>query len=401
MSEGRFDAAVVGAGPVGLAAALALSGMGLRTILIGPVPERRDGRTAALLRGSVDLLAGLGIWPALQEEAGALRAIRLVDATDSLFRPPPVTFRASEIGLDAFGWNVENARLSEVMAQAVGRAEIARREALVGGFAATDETAQLLLADGSSIEASLVVAADGRSSRVRRQAGIAVRERRYPQAAFTVVLRHERDHDGVSTEFHTRNGPVTLVPLPGRRSSLVWVTLPRHAARLMEVDEANLAQAVEGAVRSLLGRMEVAGPRGTVPLASLSAERLVSHRLALAGEAAHVLPPIGAQGLNLGFADVSALASSLRASGRDGRIDPGRDGVLSRYARARRLDTRVRSLAVDGLNRILLSDLPPLDAVRGLGLGLVGHVGPLRRAVMRAGLPVNPAARSVVDATSG
>ncbi|WP_375457951.1 FAD-dependent monooxygenase [uncultured Enterovirga sp.] len=385
MTGDRFEVAVVGAGPVGLAAALAFAQAGLATCLVGPEPERRDGRTAALLGPSVDLLRDIEIWPALAEASGPLRVLRIVDDTGSLFRPPPVSFRADEIGLEAFGWNVENARLAGILADAArAQSGLTWSTALVGGFE-TDDLAHLSCLDGSRIAASLVVAADGRHSRVREAAGITTSERSYRQSAFTTILRHERPHGDASTEFHTGSGPFTLVPLPGRRSSLVWVTLPRHAERLMGASDADLAFAVEAAAASLLGTMTVAGPRGTVPLSTMSVSGYVGPRLALAGEAAHVLPPIGAQGLNLGLADVAALVRMLTASRAEG-IDVGAEAGLARYARERQNDVRLRSVAVDGLNRSLLAGFAPIDAARGIGLGLLGGIGPLRRAVMRAGL---------------
>lgn len=386
MTGRRFDVAVVGAGPAGLSAALASAEAGWTTCLVGPLPDRSDGRTAALLGGSVALLERLGAWTALAPGAARLATLRIVDATGSLFRPPPTEFRADEIGLPEFGWNVENARL------AAGLAEVARRasgltwiEMLAAGSGPA-RPGTLRLADGEEIEADLVVAADGRGSALRRAAGIATREHRYPQSAFTTVLAHALPHGDASTEFHTRAGPMTLVPLPGRRSSLVWVTVPQHARRLAAAPDGEVARAVESAVGSLLGRMEVDGPRGAVPIASLSAERLTGERLALVGEAGHVLPPIGAQGLNMGFADIAALSRLLEGAFRSGS-DPGSPALLSGYERARRADIRVRSLAVDGMNRALLSSFLPLDMLRGLGLGLLGGIGPLRRSVMRVAMP--------------
>lgn len=389
MMSDRYDVAVVGAGPVGLAAALAFAQAGLATCLLGPAPERRDGRTAALLAPSVELLGGLGLWPAIAAEAGALRVLRIVDETGSLFRPPPVAFRAAEIGLEAFGWNIENARLAAILAEAARRQPGLDWSTDLVRDVAVDDLARLTRADGSRVSASLVVASDGRRSRVREAAGIGTRERAYRQSAFTTILRHERPHEDASTEFHTRSGPFTLVPLPGPRSSLVWVTVPRHAERLLAASDDDLASAVEEAAGSILGRMSVDGPRGTYPLAAMSVDSYVGPRLALAGEAAHVLPPIGAQGLNLGFADVAALAR-LVASARDSGTDPGAAAGLADYARERRRDVGLRALAVDGLNRSLLAGLAPLDAARGLGLGLMGAIGPLRRAVMRAGLAGTP-----------
>ena len=379
----RSEIAVVGTGPVGLVAALGLARAGWSTCLVGPAAAPSDGRTAALMAPSVDFLSGLGLWDELAAGAGPLRALRLVDDTGSLFRPPPVLFRAEEIGLAAFGWNVENARLIGSLGQEVSRTPaLQRREANVEAARFGADGVALHLSDGTTLEAGLVVAADGRDSLVRNSAGIDARRTAYPQRAITTLLDHERPHDDISTEFHTRAGPFTLVPLPGRRSSLVWVTSPHHAARLLAADDSTFADAVERRSRSLLGRMAVAGSRGSVPLASVLAGRFAGPRLVLAGEAAHALPPIGAQGLNLGLADVAALLRILVPGS-----DPGEPARLDRYGRERRRDAALRSTAVDLLNRSLLRALLPLDALRGIGLGLLGGSGPLRRAVMRAGLP--------------
>jgi 2-octaprenyl-6-methoxyphenol hydroxylase len=392
MSAAGCDVAVIGAGPVGLVAALSFAQAGLSVRLVGPAPTAQDGRTAALLDGSLRLLETIGIWPGLAAEAAPLRVMRLVDDTGSLFRPRPVTFSSKEIGLEAFGWNVENATLTAALAGAVGQAgTIEWTESLASGFVA-GEPARVTLENGEAIEARLVVAADGRRSRIRERAGIGAHLHPYPQRAVTTILRHAREHGDASTEFHTRAGPFTLVPLPGRRSSLVWVTSPHHAERLLRLGDDELARVIERQSQNLLGAIEIDGPRGCVPLASQSVDRLVAPRLALVGEAAHVLPPIGAQGLNLGFADVAALARLVTDA-----PDPGAETVLRRFERERRGDVRLRSAAVDGLNRALLSDLVPVDALRGLGLGILAHVGPLRRFVMRAGLT----SRSVSPGASG
>lgn len=382
----RYDITIVGPGPVGLLAALSLA-PGRRVCLVGPLAEGRDGRTAALLAPSVEMLADLGVWPALAPHAAPMTHMRIVDDSDSLFRPPPVEFAASEVNLEAFGWNVENARLTAALAEAVAAdSRIEWRRVLLQDVTA-GECARLTLADGETIEADLVVAADGRRSRVREAAGIEVREHRYRQTALTTILRHQRSHRNVSTEFHKRAGPITLVPMPpgerpGWRSSLVWVAEPHHAKRLLSLGDEGFATAVELISHRVLGSMEVDGPRGSVPLGAMKAKRFVGERLALVGEAAHVLPPIGAQGLNLGFTDVSTL-HRLLAKGRD----PGDPATLGLYDRTRRADVRLRSIAVDGLNRSLLSGSPLVDAARGIGLGLLGRIGPLRRAVVRAGLP--------------
>ena len=386
MEHEAFDVAVVGAGPVGLLAALRLGQSGHRVCLVGPEPARQDGRSAALFGPSVELLEQAGLWPALVTGAGPLRILRIVDDTGSLFRPPPVEFRADEIGLAAFGWNVGNADLTAALATALrDQVGVTWIETAAAGFEDGDP-AGVLLADGTIVAASLVVAADGRRSVIRTSAGIGASERSYPQSAFTTVLSHERDHGDVSTEFHTRGGPFTLVPLPGRRSSLVWVTSPHHARRLAASEADILARAVEERSHALLGAVEVAGPRGVVPLVAMRAQRLAAGRLVLVGEAAHVLPPIGAQGLNLGFADVAALLRAVESV--TGGLSTGDvERATGTYARARALDIGARTTLVDGLNRALLSDLLPVDLARGLGLGLLGTVGPLRRSVMRLGFP--------------
>jgi len=386
LTESTYNIAVVGAGAVGLSAAMAFARDGFKTVLVGALDVRRDGRTVALLNGSVRFLEALGVWPALAREAAPLETMRIIDDTGSLFRPPPASFRAAEIGLDAFGWNIENITLVERLAEA---AKACESLTLVPEFATgfeTDQTEALLtLADGRTIRAGLVVAADGRNSRLRQVAGIATQTWSYPQSAVTAILAHDRDHRETSTEFHTRHGPFTLVPLPGRRSSLVWVTSKAEAERLSALDDAALALAIERQAQSHLGPMRIDGPRGLVPMTGLSVSRYWAPRLALVGEAAHVFPPIGAQGLNLGFRDVASLRDAV-VDGQDDGHGPGSDASLTLYQRSRDLDVRLRTAAVDGLNRTLLTGMIPTDFLRGAGLLALSNIGPLRRMVMREGV---------------
>ncbi|WP_245516502.1 FAD-dependent monooxygenase [Methylobacterium segetis] len=384
---GPHAVAVVGAGAAGLSAALALARAGIATALVGRHAPVADGRTVALLDGSVRFLEALGAWEALRDHAAPLAELHIVDDTGSLFRPPPARFRAGEIGLAAFGWNVESARLVEGLREAArGAANLTLIERDVAGFAAGEAAARLTLEDGAGLDARLVVAADGGRSRLRAASGIRVRDWSYPQGAVTTLLAHARPHRDVSTEFHTRAGPFTLVPLPGgHRSSLVWVTGEGAARRLSDLDDAALALAAERQAQGLLGRMRIDGPRGLVPMRGLSVGTPVAHRLALIGEAAHVFPPIGAQGLNLGLRDAAALRDAVVAAARDGR-DPGARSALSGFARARSLDAGLRTAAVDALNRSLLTPFLPLDALRGAGLLAMTTIGPLRRAVMREGV---------------
>lgn len=375
------DIAIVGAGAVGLAAALALSREGRSVALLGPVATPRDGRTVALLDGSWRMLAEFGVQDALLAKAAPLCVMRLVDDSGSLFRQPPVEFRASEIGLEAFGWNIENADLTAILAEKASEVSGLR---MIPGFVRSIEPAEACIrisGDGFALQARLVVGADGRNSQVRAAAGIESRDWRYPQVALTAIFAHRRDHREISTEFHTRKGPCTLVPLPGRRSSLVWLLDPEEAERIAALDDAAFALRVERQVQSLLGAMTVSGPRGRVPMGGLSVQRFGAGRMALVGEAAHVFPPIGAQGLNLGLRDVAALREALQAA-----TDPGSDAVIADYDEARRTDVRLRTGAVDVLNRTLLTDLLPADLMRGAGLLALSRIGPLRRLVMRQGL---------------
>lgn len=378
----QVDIAIVGAGAVGLAAALALSRAGRKITVLGPMHAPRDGRTVALLDGSWRLLGEFGLSEALSDHAAPLCVMRLVDDTGSLFRQPPVEFRASEVGLEAFGWNVENAELVEALAAKLGEdGSITQVPGLVSGLA-EDEAGVTLTGEGfSPVRARLVIGADGRNSRVRAAAGIAARDWLYPQTALTAIFSHGRDHRDASTEFHTRKGPFTLVPLPDRRSSLVWLLDPEDAEAVAALDDAAFARRVEQQAHSLLGAMRLDGPRGRVPMGGLSVERFGAGRMVLVGEAAHVFPPIGAQGLNLGLRDVAALREAVSRA-----PDPGSPSVVAAYDRARAADIRLRTGAVDALNRTLLTDLMPADLLRGAGLLALSRIGPLRRLVMRQGL---------------
>jgi 2-octaprenyl-6-methoxyphenol hydroxylase len=383
----RAEVAVVGGGPAGLVSAIALNAAGVETVLVAGAVEP-DHRTTALLAGSVAALTTLGVWRACLPHAAPLRRIRIVDDTARLLRAPEVSFAAAEIGLDAFGYNIENRYLVAAL-EAHARDFKLPRIAANALAVKSDATGVTIAHAGGELRARLAVGADGARSLCRSAAGISTRRRTYPQAALTLNLAHARPHEDTSTEFHTAYGPFTLVPLPDRRSSLVCVLDPDNARKLAEMADAELSEAIERRAHSLFGRMRVEEGRGFFPLAIESAECLARARIVLVGEAAHVVPPIGAQGLNLGLRDSAAIAEIVAEARRQNR-DLGGADLLARYEATRRADVMSRTLAVDLLNRSLLTGFIPAHGLRGLSLYLIERVGPLRRALMREG--VAPAA---------
>ena len=390
MDTQSVEVAVVGGGPAGLTAAIALAAAGIRTALIAKAPPA-DNRTTALLSGSVAALEALEVWPLCRNESAPLTAIRLIDDTPRLIRAPEVLFEAAEIGLEAFGHNIENRHLVAALDHRAGALpHLLRIAAAVTAVEPGEADVTLRTDGGEPVRARLVVGADGRKSPCRAAAGIEIGRRDYPQAALTLNFGHTRPHNGISTELHTQTGPFTLVPLPGLRSSLVCVVDPAEAEQLGALDASALSAEIERRAHSILGKVAIEVGRGVFPLGIETAQAFAARRIALVGEAAHVIPPIGAQGLNLGLRDAATISEVVVEARRDG-ADVGAPEVLARYDRMRRADVATRTFAVDALNRSLLSDFLPVQGARGFGLYLLDRIAPLRRAVMREG--VEPAAQ--------
>jgi 2-octaprenyl-6-methoxyphenol hydroxylase len=390
MSSNSVEVVIVGGGPVGLMAAIALASAGIETALVAKPARVPDNRTTALLASSVNALDTLGVWRHCRNDSAPLRVMRIIDDTARLLRAPEVHFVASEIGLDAFGHNIENRFLLAALdtrARALPSLTFVEDEARA--VTIEDTRVTVALAQHDPLTARLTIGADGHRSLCRQAAGIATDGQPYRQTALTFNLAHRRPHQDSSTELHTATGPFTLVPLPGLRSSLVLVVDPAEAARIAALPESALAAEIERRSHSILGKVEPEPGRGVFPLAIQTARRFAGARVALVGEAAHLLPPIGAQGLNLGLRDAATIGELVVAARRDG-ADVGAADLADRYDGARRADVTGRTIAVDLLNRSLLSDFLPLQGARGLGLLLMEQVGPLRRAVMREG--VAPAA---------
>lgn len=405
-TEHVCDVAVVGAGPAGIAAALALAQIGADVALIGPAPPKsnapsRETRTAALLASSVDLLKALQLWPALSPHAAPLKAIRIIDASRSLLRAPDIEFKASELGLEAFGYNIANTILVEALYARAQEILPAVIPASATAITVDGTKALLALSEGPKLAARLVAGADGRRSICRISAGIDVTERCYDQAAVATSFRHTLPHRNVSTELHQEQGSVTTVPLPDpHNSSLIWVGSLAEIAALMRIDEASFGDALAERLDGLLGAISDIGARAEFKVAGLIADRLAAKRTVLLGEAAHILPPIGAQGLNLGLRDAAALADCVADALRGAR-DPGGEATLEAYRSARRLDVMTRTVGVDLLSRVLLTSLPPLQAARGIVLHGLNTLAPLRRAVMRLGLTPPTELPSLMRRASG
>ncbi|TPW26784.1 UbiH/UbiF family hydroxylase [Pararhizobium mangrovi] len=388
----EFDALVVGGGLTGATAALELGYKGFRTAFVAPRIAEPDGRTTALMKQQVTMLERLGVWERISDRAAPLATMRIIDGTRRLFRAPTVAFHAGEIDEPAFAHNIANAALIEAMNDAVGENEsVTRFESMASEARSERDGVVVSLADGTSLRGGLGIAADGRRSVLRRAVGIHTHTRSYPQAALVTVFSHRLPHDNVSNEFHTEDGPFTQVPLPGKRSSLVWVMRPRDAETLINLGTDNLARRIEERMQSMLGRVSIEAEPQRFPLSGLVAHRYGARRIVLVGEAAHVFPPIGAQGLNLALRDVLTLSRIIDQKGNRGDLS----GVPSVYDRARRVDILSRTAAVDLLNRSLLGGLLPAQMLRGAGLAVLKEVTPLRNVLMREGMRPGDSLRAV------
>ncbi|MBY6241480.1 FAD-dependent monooxygenase [Methylosinus sp. Sm6] len=380
---------VAGAGSTGLAAALAFARAGWRVTLVGRLPAPLPGRTVALFEASVRFLDSIGALDAVRAAACPIETIRMIDDTEQLLPVPDLVMRAEEIGLPAFGLNVSNDELTAILLERARAASLDIVEAEIVDYDFEGDAVIATLADGRRVEAQFVIAADGRASRARNAAGIDTKEWTYPQVALTALLRHELPHDNISTEYHTRSGPFTLVPLPARgeaqnRSSLVWLMNPRDARRRLAEPRAELEYELEDFSRGKLGAMTIESGVGEFRMGGMQVSRLTAGRLALVGETCHVFPPIGAQGLNLSLRDVADLEDCLASV--DLRNERELSRALMRYELQRRADIGFRTHGVDLLNRSLIIPYLPIDLIRGAGFVAMTALGPLRRAVMREGV---------------
>lgn len=378
-----YDVAVVGGGLAGMCAALAAADAGHKTAIIAPKSGVPDGRTTALMMPSIELLERLQVWLHVRDAAAPLRTMRIIDGTKRLLRAPTVSFQSSELGLEAFGYNIPNAPLLDALHDVLaGQENIDCFDEQVEAVEDGSSAATLLLAGGQRVNALIVAGADGRNSLIRRTAGVGVRDWKYQQTALVMNLSHEYGHADTSNEFHTEDGPFTQVPLPGNRSSLVWAMKPARAVAMAQLPSDALALAVESRMDSVLGKITIDSTVQSFPFSGMIATAFAKGRFMLIGEAGHVFPPIGAQGLNLGLRDVVDFVDVIRSMG--GQIDP--DRIASQYNRLRRSDVTSRTFGVDLLNRSLLNGFLPVQLARTGGLSLLSRVAPLRQLAMREGI---------------
>lgn len=389
----EVDVLISGGGIAGLIAAAAFGHEGFSTLCVDPAPPvtdemdaKADRRSTAFLTPSVEFLERVGLWDRFAPFATALQIMRIVDAGGARPEPRLVRdFNAADIGDAPFGWNLPNWLLRREL---IGRLEQLQTVRFQPGTSTADVVARdcgvmVTLSDRRRIQARLLIGADGRDSPVRQAAGIGVRTFRYGQKALAFAVTHELPHENISTEVHRSGGPFTLVPLPDRdgkpSSAVVWMENGREIARLAALSPNEFSEALNDRSAGVLGRLEQASALGQYPIISQIADRFSTTRTALIAEAAHVVPPIGAQGLNMSLADLSALLDLSRN-------DPGNAESLDRYNRTRRPEAYARLIGIDALNRASQAGSRPLRDLRAAALGGLYGIAPVRRLMMRAGL---------------
>lgn len=377
---------VVGGGIVGLTLAVALGKAGLRVAVVERATAAAmrarafDGRVSALASSSQAVFAGLGLWEALAGAAQPIREIRVSDGASPLF----LHYHRRDVCAEALGYIVENRWIRRALLDA---AEALDGVSLLDGraverLARGRAGARVALSDGGILAASLVAAADGRRSPVRRLAGIGALESSYGQDGIVATVAHERPHRGIAQERFLPSGPFAVLPMTGRRSSIVWTERAPVAERLLALPRAGLEVELGRRFTDYLGALAIDGAVFSYPLTLTLAARYAADRVALLGDAAHAIHPIAGQGLNIGIRDAAALAEAAVDAARLG-LDPGAPSALAGYARRRRADGFAMLAVTDGLNRLFSNDLAPLRLGRRLGLAAVDRLPGLKRALIR------------------
>jgi 2-octaprenyl-6-methoxyphenol hydroxylase len=377
---------ITGGGLNGLLLGVACAGAGLVVAIVDRqdpevmLGEGFDGRCSAIAYGSFRVLAALGLWPEIGPWAEPIREIRVADDESPLFLH--YDHRQLQTGAP-LGYVVENRVLRRVLIERARSLPSLSFLAPLAVFSVDTSAfaAVVALTDGRRVTARLVAAADGKESQLRRAAGIPTVEWRYRQTAIVTTVRHEHPHGGIAVEHFLPAGPFAILPMTGNRSSIVWTERAELAARLIALPDKEFGAELAARFGDFLGAVEPVGPRWSYSLGLMLAERYVARRLALVGEAAHLIHPIAGQGLNLGIRDVAALAELAIDTRRLG-LDIGDDAMLDRYQRWRRFDTLLLAAVTDALNRLFSNSIAPMQLARDLGFAAVQRLPPLKRLLM-------------------
>ena len=390
MSE-RTDIVIAGGGLNGTALALALASGGFSVTRADPVKaEIRadagfDGRGYALSLASVQVLRALGLWSGLQDNAQPILDIRITDGRPGEGPSPlMLEFDHREIEEGPMGYMIEDRFVRQALIAAVAASDrITHRDGIgVSDHAATPSGVTVTFMDGQTLEASLLIGCDGKTSPTAKRSGIRRQGWSYGQTSLVCAIEHEKPHEGCAHQYFLPAGPLAILPLPGNRSSIVWTEREAEARRISALDDADYLDVLGPRFGRFLGEIGLAGTRFSYPLSLSLTDRLVADRVALAGDAAHAVHPIAGQGLNAGLKDVAALAEVLVDARRRGE-DIGTPLVLERYQRWRRFDIATLALATDGFNRLFSNDNPLLRIGRDLGLAAVNALPGLRRGFIR------------------
>ena len=393
-SEGhqRVDILIAGAGFAGLSLAIALRqalGGSLRVIVADPALERggNDPRASAIVAAARRLFDAIGVWERIAPGAQPILDMAVTDSRlDDAMRPTFLTFDGEVAPGEPFAHMIENGPLLAALLAKAKDDGVTLAETAVADSETTAEHIKVHLRDGTSCDARLLVAADGARSSIRERAGIATHGWGYGQASIVTTVRHERDHNGRAEEHFLPAGPFAILPLKrdatGHRSSIVWTEQAGEAERIVALDDAGFHAELERRFGLHLGEIAAVGPRRAFPLGLSVARAFVAERVALVGDAAHVIHPIAGQGLNMGLKDVAALAETIVDAMRIG-LDPGSPVTLERYQRWRRFDTMAMGVATDGLNRLFSNRSDALRVVRDVGLGLVDRLPALKQLFIR------------------
>ncbi|WP_435259604.1 UbiH/UbiF family hydroxylase [Thioclava sp. FR2] len=390
------DILISGGGVAGLTAAAAFGSAGFKVICVDPAPpvtsDKEDGadlRTTAFLHPSIPVLEAAGLWGRLQPHAAPLQIMRIVDAGGPVAEPRIVKdFDAADLSDLPFGWNLPNWLLRrEMVARLAELPNVDFRPGTATQSLLTRESEALVtLSEGSRIRARMVIGADGRNSTVRQALNIPVKTIRYGQKALAFAVTHPIPHENVSTEIHRSGGPFTLVPLPDRDgkpcSAVVWMETGANVERLQALSAAEFEAEMNQRSCHILGPLTLASRLTIWPIISQIAERLSGERTALMAEAAHVVPPIGAQGLNMSLADLRCLLDLARAQ----PDQIGSATMMESYHRARHVEVQARLHGIDLLNRASMIGAQGLRDLRASALNALYSAAPVRKTLMRAGL---------------